>query len=141
MLTGYIAASPTFISKAASHTFFCLSFNLTPTITPPPLFSTSASNPSTVPTLSFDFPSPKRAWSRDPEDERAERDERRKKLQELRAQLKREKVHWHSDRLTLYFGSEAAKTEKAKSVWSVVVELKKGVDSAIEKMDQETELA
>jgi hypothetical protein len=94
-----------------------------------------------MPTLSFDFPrSPTRPWPRDPEGEKAERDERRKKLEELRAQLKREKVHWHSDRLTLYFGSEAAKTEKAKSVWSVVVELKKGVDSAIEKMDQETEL-
>jgi len=55
----------------------------------------------------------------------------------LRRQLKLEKVRWHEDRLRAVFGDAAAREDRAKAVWGVVVELKRGVDEALEGLERE----
>ena len=48
-----------------------------------------------------------------------------------------EKVRWHEDRLRAVFGDAAAREDRAKAVWGVVVELKRGVDEALEGLERE----
>ncbi|KAH7370557.1 hypothetical protein BKA65DRAFT_488699 [Rhexocercosporidium sp. MPI-PUGE-AT-0058] len=107
----------TSISQAwASHTFFRHAFNLSPYLEPPP-----ANLPLSPPQFAF-------STSGSPE--RQMRD-----LMGLRNQLKMEKVRWHEDRLKAVFGAEAAREERAKGVWGVVIDLKRGVDEALELLE------
>lgn len=58
-------------------------------------------------------------------------------LKGLKEQLKLEKTRWHEDKLRALFGKEAAVDERAKAIWSAVMDLKAKVDVALEDLDQQ----
>ncbi|KAK0127576.1 hypothetical protein ONS96_007107 [Cadophora gregata f. sp. sojae] len=101
----------------ATHIFFCHAFNLTPYLEPHPLKS-----PLSPDRLAFYASGPRESQIKD--------------LMGLRSQLKMEKVRWHEDRLRAVFGDVAAREERAKAVWAVVVELKSGVDEALAGLER-----
>ncbi|KAG4444260.1 hypothetical protein IFR05_000235 [Cadophora sp. M221] len=101
----------------ASHTFFCHAFNLSPYLEPPP-----PNSPHSPPQLAFSISGSQETQIRD--------------LTGLRNQLKMEKVRWHEDRLKTVFGAAAAREETAKAVWGVVIDLKRGVDEALELLER-----
>jgi hypothetical protein len=55
----------------------------------------------------------------------------------LKEQLKLEKTRWHEDKLRALFGNEIAVDERAKALWSAVMDLKAKVDVALEDLDQQ----
>ena len=118
------ASSPSPLSLTSStqawqtHTFFCHAFNLTPYLEAPP-----ADSPLSPPKPAF-------YASGSPESQIGD-------LMGLRKQLKMEKVRWYEDRLRAVFGDAAAREDRAKAVWGVVVELKTGVDEALDELERE----
>ncbi|KAH9218564.1 hypothetical protein DL95DRAFT_405607 [Leptodontidium sp. 2 PMI_412] len=101
----------------ASHAFFCHAFNLNPYLEPPP-----PNSPLSPPQPAFSTSGSRESQIRD--------------LTGLTNQLKMEKVRWHEDRLTSVFGAVAAREERAKTVWGVVIDLKRGVDEALELLER-----
>lgn len=102
----------------ATHAFLCHAFNLTPYLEPPP-----PTSPLSPPQLAFSTSGSQESQIRD--------------LTGLKIQLKMEKVRWHEDRLKAVFGAAAAREERAKGVWGVVIDLKRRVDEALELMQRE----
>ncbi|PVH77841.1 hypothetical protein DL98DRAFT_590916 [Cadophora sp. DSE1049] len=110
-------STPSTTQAWTTHTFFCHAFNLAPYLEPP-----QPNSPLSPPRLAF-YAS-------------GSRESQLRVLMGLRRQLKIEKVRWHEDRLRAVFGDAAAKEERAKGVWGVVVDLKRGVDEALEGLER-----